>query len=75
MRRDDIIPLAREVGASVADIGASAVVYNIPPGWLVRFARRVATAEREACIAVSMRHSHRDDDMGAIIANAMRSRT
>jgi hypothetical protein len=30
--------------------------------------------EREACAMVSRRHSHRDDDMGAIIERAIRAR-
>ena len=39
-----------------------------------KFAELVAAAEREACAKASLKHSHRDDDMGAIIAAAIRAR-
>ena len=39
-----------------------------------KFAELVTAHEREACAKVAKQHSHRDDDMGAIIERAIRAR-
>ena len=67
MNQEDIIRMAREACSPYQ-------VLNTDPEFLTRFAAIVAAHERELCAKVCEERSHRNDDMGAICAAAIRAR-
>ena len=71
MTQDEIIRMAREVDAITGLIGRWIF---LDAAHLERFAALVAAHEREACAKACEKRSHRNDDMGAICAAAIRAR-
>lgn len=71
MTRDDIIKLAREAGMHLYVNDITEEPYALV---VERFAALVAAQEREACAKTCEARSLRDDDMGAILARAIRAR-
>jgi hypothetical protein len=70
MTQDEIIRMAKEAGL-LADDEAWVSPHQEA---MERFAALVAAHEREACAKVCEERSHRNDDMGAICAAAIRAR-
>ena len=72
MSNDDLIRMAREAG-----IDATADTLCRHEGWaepLIRFARLVAAAEREACAKVAEAYEPRCDSCPSGVADAIRAR-
>ena len=83
MTQDEIIQMAEKAGFAIQELGdktCHVVVYNFQDSEtdvtkeLECFADLVAAHEREACAKVCEKRSHRNDDMGAICAAAIRAR-
>ena len=74
MTQDEIIRMAREAGAEATHYETWGDVYEFDVELLERFAALVAAHEREACAKACEKRSHRNDDMGAICAAAIRAR-
>ena len=75
--RDQIIDLAREASPDMTWYAATEDPTQVATEeleFLERFAALVAAHEREACAKVCEKRSHRNDDMGAICAAAIRAR-
>ena len=65
MKREDILRIAKGLGAPVLDLklfGGDDLVVSVE--WLVRFAASIAEAEREACVKVCEDFSGRAGDYG-----------
>jgi hypothetical protein len=70
MTQDEIIEMAKEAGMDY--------LQHISPSAFAKveiFAKLVAAKEREDCALICSVRSHRDDDMGAILARRIRART
>jgi hypothetical protein len=78
MTQDEIIEMAREVGMEQdGDMWFSNLYktdMDVHISHLEAFAKLVAAKEREDCALICSVRSHRDDDMGAILARRIRAR-
>jgi len=76
MTRDDILRMAREVGAYYAaiDEATGQEFLTLPEQAFERFAALVAESERKACAKVVESYTGAWDDQGYALAQAIRNR-
>jgi len=74
MNRDDIIHMAFEAGIRVAHQSDTIDPRNVYAHELLRFAKLVAAAEREACAKLVENYCGAWDDEGYALTQAIRAR-